>query len=204
MFANCVTSQRIKLIRVCLIIIAIIGVRNAGIVEKCSLLIHVAKANGAELCKGKNMSEALSLHTRIQSSLAEGQTIYVGRTLDELVDLLRTIPGTFEELSVRGYSGDTAIFDAIAAYKDQAVKYLVVCMDRREPVTATITSGEQSRALPFGAMCYIALRYTAYYEPEVGEDWQGIILSQFPTLDELRSAKKAWQEIVRKGAYNLL
>ena len=137
-----------------------------------------------------------------QPSLAEEERRYAGRPLDGLISLLQVIPGSFEELSVGGFSGDTAIFEAIADYKDQAVEYLVNCMDSMEPAKAT--KGAEGRPVPLGVMCYVALRYTAYYEPEVGEDWQGIIMSEFPTFNELQSAKEAWKEIIRKGAYNLL
>ena len=147
-----------------------------------------------------SLGDGVSLLRLSKLTLVTGKGRYVGKSLNELINLLRSINGTFDEPSVRGFSGDITLFDAIAEYKNVAVEYLVDCMDNIDPVTARTNDG---RPASLGMMCYVALRYTAYYEPEVGEDWQGIIITMHPTVNELRTVKEAWHKVIKKKSYVL-
>jgi hypothetical protein len=119
---------------------------------------------------------------------------------------LSSLAGSFEVRPATGvvrFRGETALFVAIADFKDEAVRRLVECLDASQPARATF----RGAPVPLGAMCYEALRMTAYHEAtdergDVVPGWPGSIRS--PTLDQLRRAKAAWQDAVRRNAYTLL
>ena len=125
---------------------------------------------------------------------------YAGKSLDELMSLLKTIKGNFYEPGIRGFSGDIRLFEAISKYGHSAVERLVGCMDKMEPVVATIF---WEKPLLLGMMCHIAVDYVAYYEPEPGEEWEGTVRSLYPSPDEMIAAQKAWQKLVEKKLYIL-
>jgi hypothetical protein len=126
-------------------------------------------------------------------------------SLGALIQRLRVLPGSFEARAVSEvvrFRGETTLLVAIADFGHEAVKRLVDCLDDAEPARATF----RGDAVPVGAMCYEALRMTAYHEAtdergDVVTGWPGYIRS--PTLDQLRAAKAAWQDVLRRRAYTL-
>jgi hypothetical protein len=127
---------------------------------------------------------------------------YRGKNLDELINLLRTMPGYFRSSDEFSFLGDTDLFDAIVEYGHTAVDRLVSCMDKTEPAVATM--GEGGQRVSFGTMCYVALRFRVYYEPEVGEKWRGITMRFPPSEEELQLAKKAWEKVLKEKSYGFL
>lgn len=130
--------------------------------------------------------------------------VAVPDSLDRLIGVLRKLPGSFQRIRPGGphaFTGDREIILAISAFEDSAVVRLVDCLDDLEPATATL-NGER---VPMGVMCAEALRFTASYEAtdedgDIDATWPGYFnLPASP--EELRAAKRAWQEVVREKRY---
>jgi hypothetical protein len=123
--------------------------------------------------------------------------------LEVLIDSLARLPGSFERTSLGTFSfrGDQSLFGSLHAYGQSAVTALVQCLDDSNAATATF----QDSRVPIGYMCYTALKRIAYptaHEDDTG-DWPGILLSPRPTAEQLAAAKKAWDKVVRSGAYRI-
>ena len=98
------------------------------------------------------------------------------------------------------FDGARGLFAAIAGYGDSAVARLTDCLDNPQPSSTTL----EGKPVPIGVVCYEALLYTAYAEPEGSDtgEWPGIVLPT-ATVEELRAAKAAWQQVVREKSYRL-
>jgi hypothetical protein len=123
-------------------------------------------------------------------------------SLGVLTANLRQLRGSYS-IGAHGqwvFSGERKLFEAIAAHEDSAVVRLVDCLDDTTAALATV----EGRPVPVGVLCYEALRFTAYAEPEGinSGEWPGTVM---PTTTEqgLRDAKAAWLEVVRHRGYRL-
>ncbi|HEX7041204.1 MAG TPA: hypothetical protein VF202_13890 [Trueperaceae bacterium] len=125
-------------------------------------------------------------------------------SLGKLIEKLGQLPGSFERTGRSGayaFTGDRNVIHAIVLFEDAAVPRLVDCLDNTEPAAATL-NGEP---VPVGVMCYEALRFTASYEAtdeqgDLDPTWPGYI-GPDATAEDLRAAKGAWEEVVRRKAY---
>ncbi len=123
-------------------------------------------------------------------------------TLTKLIDRLGTTPGQFHRMPNGQYelTGGDSLLRPFAGLGDSAVARLVDCLDRTDS-TAVIVDGH--RAL-LGALCYEALTYVAYSEPEgsLSGDWAGVV---FPNAnpEQLRAAKAAWLPLLSGKRYHL-
>lgn len=121
------------------------------------------------------------------------------KTLDELINMLRTTRGSFREPNFDSFQPDGRLFNAISEYGHAAVERLVDRLDSTEP-TSVIWHGKK---VWLGVLCWLALRYVASYEPQVEESWEGVLVEMPQTQAELQKVKQAWQKIVRKRLYVL-
>ena len=98
------------------------------------------------------------------------------------------------------FSGDRKLFEVIAAHGDSAVARLVDCLDNTTAALATV----EGRPVSMGVLCYEALRFTAYAEPEGIDsgEWPGTVMPT-TTGQGLRDAKAAWLKVVRQRGYRL-
>ncbi|MBI5750626.1 MAG: hypothetical protein HZA59_00590 [Hydrogenophilales bacterium] len=88
--------------------------------------------------------------------------------------------------------------------RQQALPILVACIDDESP-TQTRLNG---RPVMLGILCYQALTQIAYYEPtepggDISKSWPGHI-SPIATVNELRAAKKAWQQVLENKLFIFL
>ena len=126
--------------------------------------------------------------------------------------MVGSMNGYFElvqDLNRYMYRGDS-FWALLKRYSDddEAVKdlapSLVECMDDVSPSGSTLNRGR----LPRGLMCYLFMIHLIYYEPgnekgEIDFTWPGFILPD-ATPEQLRGAKKAWQEVVSQRRYTIL
>lgn len=123
-------------------------------------------------------------------------------TLSALLDSLRRVPGEFSlsPASMWRFSGDPSVFVALFDYGDSAVARLVDCMDRSDPVIATLNG----KPVVLGIMCATALQRiaSASEHEDASDKWTGVI-EPSATPVQLKAAKKAWQEVVARKAYRL-
>jgi hypothetical protein len=122
--------------------------------------------------------------------------------LSALVDSLRRLPGEFTRSPARVwlFSGDDTVFNTLFERGDSAVVALVDCIDRTDLVVATLAG----KRVAFGVMCATALqRIASATEYEDAGDWAGVILPTATPL-QLKQAKKEWQKVVAKRAYQML
>lgn len=126
----------------------------------------------------------------------------VGDSLGVLTGRLSQLLGSYS-IGAHGqwvFSGDRTLFGAIAEFKDSAVTRIVDCLD---DTTASLVTVE-GRRVPVGVLCYEALLFAAYAEPEgidTGE-WPGTVMPT-ATTQNLRAAKSAWLEVIRRRGYRL-
>lgn len=126
----------------------------------------------------------------------------IGDSLGVLTGKLSQLLGSYS-IGAHGqwvFSGDRTLFGAIAEHKDSAVTRLVDCLDDTTASLATV----EGRRVPMGVLCYEALLFAAYAEPEgidTGE-WPGTVMPT-ATTQNLRDAKSAWLEVVRRRGYRL-
>jgi len=126
----------------------------------------------------------------------------IGDSLGVLTGRLSQLPGSYS-IGAHGqwvFSGDRALFRAIAEHRDSAVTRLVDCLDDTTASLATV----EGRRVPVGVLCYEALLFAAYAEPEgidTGE-WSGTVMPSATTQD-LRDAKSAWLEVIQRRGYRL-
>jgi hypothetical protein len=122
--------------------------------------------------------------------------------------------GSFELVQNLGlpryiYRGDS-FWELLKRYSDddEAVRdlapSLVDCMD-------DISSSESTLGgvrLPRGLICYWFMIHLIYYEHgnekgDIDFNWPGFILPD-ATPEQLRSAKRAWEKVVRERSYSIL
>lgn len=120
----------------------------------------------------------------------------------ELIDSLRLISGVFTRGGSRAweFSGDHALFSRLAQLGDSSVIALVECLDDARPAKATV----EGRQVSVGVMCYAALQRMAYSMEHEDADltWPGAVEPTAST-EQLKAAKAAWKEVLRKGAYRI-
>jgi len=125
-----------------------------------------------------------------------------GDSLGVLTAKLEKLSGSYS-IGAHGqwvFSGERTLFGAIAEHQDSAVARLVNCLDDTTASLATV----EGRRVPLGVLCYEALRFTAYAEPEGIDsgEWPGTVMPT-ATGSALRAAKAAWLEVVRQKGYRL-
>jgi hypothetical protein len=174
------TSERLMTGGVCLIVAAMIG--------GCSRTAP-SGAGG----QGQPVSSPVAAATPAADSLRA------------LVASLAEVEGSYRisEGGVWEFVGDRRLVEAIRAFGDSAVVQLVQCLDRADE-TRTLLNG---RAVPLGVLCYEALSETAYHEAvddygDLDAEWEGYILPT-ASLDELRAARQAWEEVLAIRSYIL-
>ena len=148
--------------------------------------------------------DSLSAALPAPTSLVDNSLI----PLAALMDSLSRVAGEFVLLQNRwSFSGDEALFARFVAHADSpqadsVVRVLVTCLDRTDPVRATVAG----RPTTLGFMCFEALRRVANYEwgpeDEVGGLWPGI-LEPDASPPQLREAKRAWLKVVGASRYRL-
>lgn len=120
---------------------------------------------------------------------------------------LRELRGSFEVRTVGagGYelAAAESAYRALAAYRHDAVRELVDCLDDEAPSNVLLNG----RAVPIGTLCGQALLYLAHFEAtdSVGgldADWPGYLLPE-DNLEKRRSAKQVWMQIVDRRQYVL-
>jgi hypothetical protein len=126
---------------------------------------------------------------------------------DPMLKELSEIKGKYtwdKELNRYIYS-DKQRIEAILSTRDTelALKTLVGCLDNFELSNSVI----QDKRVVLGIICYEAISQTAYYEStaqdgDVAKNWSGHILPT-ATPDELREAKKAWENVIASKTYIL-
>jgi len=132
----------------------------------------------------------------------------------EVVETLGRMNGSFELAQNQGppqymYRSDS-FRELLKRYSDddEAVKdilpSLVECMDDVSPSGSTLSGAR----IPRGMMCYWFMIHLIYYEHgnekgDIDFTWPGHILPD-ATLEQLRSAKRAWQKVVRERSYSIL
>ncbi len=98
------------------------------------------------------------------------------------------------------FIGDEQTLNAFGAFADSAVVRLVDCLDAGESTQVRV----RGRQALLGVLCYTALRRVAYVERPPGrQPWDGVVPAD-ATIEQLRRAKVAWQEVVKKKLYHLL
>lgn len=88
--------------------------------------------------------------------------------------------------------------------RQQVLPVLVACIDDESP-TQTRLNG---KPVMLGILCYQALTQIVYYEPtepggDISKSWPGHI-SPIATVNELRAAKRAWQQVLENKAFIFL
>jgi len=162
------------------------------------LLITLALA-----CRGQ--PQATSSQAKTPQPPAQS-TITVSDSLNALFLKLPIVQGSLGERP-SDFTGDRTVLQAISSFGDSAVARLVDCLDRTTPTRVTY----QGRPIPLGLLCYVVLDYTAYYEayderpqhdPNRYAPWPGNV-DMSATPEQLRTAKRAWQDVVKRKVYNL-
>lgn len=125
-----------------------------------------------------------------------------------LVGALSNLGGQYvwnEQTKRYGYSDKLKLDEIVALENRQDVlPILVACIDDESP-TQTRLNG---RPVMLGILCYQALTQIAYYEPtepggDVSKAWPGHV-SPNATVNELRTAKKAWQQVLESKSFIFL
>lgn len=124
-----------------------------------------------------------------------------------VVERLTGLNGRFERnptTQVWSYT-DSGIIEEILRGNDphELVKTLVSCLDAQRPSQSILGD----RLAPIAAVCYQALRQTAYYEPtspsgDVAQKWDGNV-SPDATPKTWEDAQRAWRKIMENRAYIL-
>jgi hypothetical protein len=141
--------------------------------------------------------------SQARPSVAEGNSLQgPADSLGVLTGNLGQLPGSYS-IGAHGqwvFSGDRKLFEAIAAHEDSAVARLVDCLDDTTAAIATV----EGRPVSVGVLCYEALRFAAYAEPEGIDsgEWPGTVMPT-TTGQGLRDAKAAWLKVVRQRGYRL-
>lgn len=128
----------------------------------------------------------------------------------ELPAALKTLGGQYiwdEQTKRYHYSGKFILDKIIASENRQKIlPVLVACIDDEFP-TETQLNG---KSVILGILCYQALTQTVYHEPtsgrldgDIATNWPGYT-SPIATIDELRSAKKAWQQVLNSKTFIFL
>ena len=125
----------------------------------------------------------------------------------ELRAALAGLDGQFdwnEERQRHVYSSKIELERILSQHETEPlVSMLVRCLDDLSP-SASMLDG---RPVAVGVVCYEGLGQTAYFEPtapngDIAESWPGHV-SPRATAEELRVARRAWEEVVRERAFIL-
>jgi hypothetical protein len=137
-----------------------------------------------------------------QASVRAGSVV-AADSLSALIQQLGRLRGEFgfsDMTQTWEFIGDDKTLNAFGDFADSAVGRLVECLDAGSSTHVRV--GDRQALL--GVMCYTALRRVAYVEnPPGGKPWAGVV-SPDATIEQLRRAKLAWQEVVKKKLYRLL
>lgn len=128
----------------------------------------------------------------------------------KLPAVLKTLGGQYiwDEQTKRYHYSGKFILDKIIASENrqQVLPVLVACIDDEFP-TETQLNG---KSVMLGILCYQALTQIVYHEPtsgrldgDIATNWPGYI-TPMATIDELRSAKKAWQQVFNNKTFIFL
>jgi len=125
-----------------------------------------------------------------------------------LVDSLRHIGGEYrwDSAANRYLFTKKEDMERILALQDETtgIQTLANCID--DPRKSDTTLGSKRVAL--GILCYEALTQLIYYEPtnpngDIARDWIGYIVPN-ASIQQLRSAKRAWIKVIKSGSYKRL
>ena len=167
-----------------------------AMLSSCLAISNACDQSGGSRVAADSLSDADPSTSRRQQEVL----------LRALLDSLQHLPGEFTNpLPGRwDFSGDRGVFAAFERFGDSAVVQLVGCLNRTQQASATF---EETPVL-LGFVCYVALRRVAYYEWSQFEDtagngrWPGV-LDADATANELRTAQRAWREVIMKKRYVL-
>jgi hypothetical protein len=128
----------------------------------------------------------------------------ISESLNILLAKLPTVSGELND--PHEFTGDMTVLRSITDLGDSAVARLVDCLDRTTPSAVTY----KGRQVSVGLLCYVVLDRTAYYEAydERPDDshrydaWPGSV-TYSATPEQLRQAKRAWKDVVRRRVYHL-
>lgn len=125
-----------------------------------------------------------------------------------LLETLTNLGGQYvwDEQTKRYRYSDKVRLDEIVTSENrqQVLPVLVACIDDESP-TQTRLNG---KPVMLGILCYQALTQIAYYEPtepggDISKSWPGHI-SPIATVNDLRAAKRAWQQVLENKAFIFL
>ena len=91
------------------------------------------------------------------------------------------------------------LIDEDSDFGHSVIEILVDNLDNLNPSKVT----NKGKVVPLGVACYEVLRTIVCYEGDIDEKFPHVILPN-ATADQLRSAKREWQKIVKKKWYIFL
>jgi hypothetical protein len=144
--------------------------------------------------------------------------------LESILSSLKSMTGEFEitvglvyigggvaKVDINRFSGrDQSFFKHLGNIIDnhpriahEVISTLVGSLDDMSPTNVMY----RGNAVPLGVMCYEALHTICYYEASDKDGnitaWEGTVLPGATEAD-LKTAKRAWEKILKKKAYNML
>ena len=155
----------------------------------CRFMVGVVLAAGFLGCSGQHLSSP-----REKAKLPEALTNLGGQYV-------------WDDQKKRYHYSDKLRLDTIVTSENrqQVLPVLVACIDDKS-LTKTQLNG---KFVMLGILCYQALTQIVYYEHasdrsgDIATNWPGHI-TPVATLDQLRSAKKAWQQVLDNNTFIFL
>jgi hypothetical protein len=144
------------------------------------------------------------LPERVESTLPQGPD--VPRSVDQLIEALRTLPGDFRFIDPEqtGYmfTGSEALFRQIAALDSVAVPKLIDCFGQADPTAATL----DGQPVPIAVLCFQAFIRTRWFQARrrtrtlpMGAQGVGAVRLR-STPEQLVRARDWWRVYLAAGA----